>query len=832
MRSDNASNAVYYCLIQMNIINLGILAHIDAGKTSVTENLLFASGATEKCGRVDNGDTITDSMDIEKRRGITVRASTTSIIWNGVKCNIIDTPGHMDFIAEVERTFKMLDGAVLILSAKEGIQAQTKLLFNTLHKLQIPTIIFINKIDRAGVNLERLYLDIKANLSQDVLFMQTVTDGSVYPVCSQTYIKEEYKEFVCNHDDDILERYLSDSEISPADYWNTIIALVAKAKVYPVLHGSAMFNIGINELMDAITSFILPPESVSNRLSAYLYKIEHDPKGHKRSFLKIIDGSLRLRDVVRINDSEKSIKIKNLKTIYQGREINFDEVGANDIAIVEDMEDFRIGDYLGVKPCLIQGLSHQHPALKSSVRPDKPEERSKVISALNTLWIEDPSLSFSINSYSDELEISLYGLTQKEIIQTLLEERFSVKVHFDEIKTIYKERPVKKVNKIIQIEVPPNPYWATIGLTLEPLPLGTGLQIESDISYGYLNHSFQNAVFEGIRMSCQSGSLLPAEETLDEIFPAPEGAEHLGYGDVNPRVLSGTKDGDTVTLEVEGHFASRLPSGTLTLVDGEPVSFTTPLYTAAEAAAKECMDRAGEIIASYTDDPPVFEEKVITNLFCAETVTAGEKTYYVWNLYYGMRPDDISKVMFAGGMDGQNGWVNQSSSMGDPVLILSVDGDGGIALEAETWTGTLSEEGLTWEEYVVCGVHLGMEPMYGILNGWPRIETDFLTSMRDGHETWAMDWQDVTRTYLSRQYGVEADGDLASLRTFQADSGTQSHDQAMVVKAVCGASTAYLLLAHVRYYVPAWDTDMTFWQVCGVKWEPGAPAEAVLGRGI
>ena len=131
--------------------------------------------------------------------------------------------GHMDFIAEVERTFKMLDGAVLILSAKEGIQAQTKLLFNTLQKLQIPTIIFINKIDRDGVNLERLYLDIKTNLSQDVLCMQTVVDGSVYPVCSQTYIKEEYKEFVCDHDDNILERYLADSEISPADYWNTII---------------------------------------------------------------------------------------------------------------------------------------------------------------------------------------------------------------------------------------------------------------------------------------------------------------------------------------------------------------------------------------------------------------------------------------------------------------------------------------------------------------------------------------------------------------------------------------------------------------------------------
>ena len=298
---------------------------------------------------------------------------------------------------------------------------------------------------------------------------------------------------------------MADKEILPADYWNAIIALVAKAKAYPVLHGSAMCNIGINELLDAIISFIFPPASVPNRLSAYLYKIEHDPKGHKRSFLKIIDGRLRLRTVIKVNDSEKFIKIKNLKTIYQGKEINVDEVVANDIAIIEDIEELRIGDYLGVKPCLIQGLSHQHPALKSSVRPDKPEERSKLISALNVLFIEDPSLSFSINSYSDELEISLYGLTQKEIIQTLLEERFSVKAHFDEIKTIYKERPKKKVNKIIHIEVPPNPYWASIGLTLEPLPIGSVLQIESEISFGYLNHSFQNAVFEGIRMSCQSG---------------------------------------------------------------------------------------------------------------------------------------------------------------------------------------------------------------------------------------------------------------------------------------------------------------------------------------
>ena len=233
---------------------------------------------------------------------------------------------------------------------------------------------------------------------------------------------------------------------------------------------------------------------------AFISCLLEKPDLSVKTALKSIFRKSQVRSI-----SEKFIKIKNLKTIYQGKEINVDEVVANDIAIIEDIEELRIGDYLGVKPCLIQGLSHQHPALKSSVRPDKPEERSKLISALNVLFIEDPSLSFSINSYSDELEISLYGLTQKEIIQTLLEERFSVKTHFDEIKTIYKERPKKKVNKIIHIEVPPNPYWASIGLTLEPLPIGSGLQIESEISFGYLNHSFQNAVFEGIRMSCQSG---------------------------------------------------------------------------------------------------------------------------------------------------------------------------------------------------------------------------------------------------------------------------------------------------------------------------------------
>ena len=267
----------------MNIINIGILAHIDAGKTSVTENLLFSSGATGECGSVDKGNTITDSMDIEKRRGITVRASTTSILWDDTKINIIDTPGHMDFIAEVERTFTILDGAILIISAKEGIQAQTKLLFSTLQRLQIPTVIYINKIDRVGINIDQLYSDIETVLSKNIFIMQSITNGSLHSICSEEKINEKYKEVVLDNDDKLLEQYLSNIKLTNRDYWNGMIDLIESAKFYPIFHGSAMYNIGIKELLNAIITFIKTPSPTSSKLSAYIYKIEHNKKEQKRA---------------------------------------------------------------------------------------------------------------------------------------------------------------------------------------------------------------------------------------------------------------------------------------------------------------------------------------------------------------------------------------------------------------------------------------------------------------------------------------------------------------------------------------------------------------------
>jgi ribosomal protection tetracycline resistance protein len=266
-----------------------------------------------------------------------------------------------------------------------------------------------------------------------------------------------------------------------------------------------MYGIGIEDLLNSITTFIEIPLLQENDLSAYVYKIEHNKKEQKRAFLKVIGGSLKTRKSYTLNGLEENLKIRSLKTFCAGNEIDADEVSTNDIAIIDHAESLMVGDYLGTKPSLFSKLNIPSPALKSSIHPVKVEDRSKLISAMNVLSVEDPSLAFSINADNNELEVSLYGATQREVILTLLEERFSVDAYFEEVKTIYKERLKTKSEYTIHIEVPPNPYWASIGLIIEPLPIGAGLVMESEISLGYLNRSFQNAVFDGVKKACESG---------------------------------------------------------------------------------------------------------------------------------------------------------------------------------------------------------------------------------------------------------------------------------------------------------------------------------------
>ncbi len=298
------------------------------------------------------------------------------------------------------------------------------------------------------------------------------------------------------------------------------------------------------------------------------------------------------------------------------------------------------------------------------------------------------------------------------------------------------------------------------------------------------------------------------------------------HGDTNRcqvEVLSGTKLGDTVTLELALDGGSE-PAGTMTIVDGKIRSFTNPLYSAVEAMAWNMVDTAARSIETSDWIHPAeggtvpegtrILDSYISSLSGAEVCEAGGKTWSVWCLAYRLKPEDMSTVVFAGGMDAENGWITESSSMGSPVFIVSVDGDGTVKLEETTHTGTIGEEGWTWEEYIVCHLVLGMDIYTGRLGGWPELNTPFILDLENGHNTWALDWQDTAHTYLA-QAGYQTVDRLAVTREFNC-TNAEICDQSMLVEADCGGDTVTLFMSYVHYHT------VSYWEIGGVLWSNGA----------
>ncbi len=488
------------------IKNIGILAHVDAGKTTLTERLLYECGAINKLGKVDDGTTTTDSMELEKKRGITIKSTTTSFCYKDCKINILDTPGHMDFIAEVERSFFVLDGAILVISAKEGVQSQTRVIFHMLKRLNIPTILFINKIDRLGVDLSLIYSQIKELLSQDIAIMQNVSLENNISVKDIPFYEDSIDDLILNKDDELLEKYISDIDITHEEYFNSLIKLTHKCNIFPIFHGVASLGIGVDELLNAVLLFL--PDfncDADDPFSGYIYKITRDEKLSKECYMKVLSGNVRVRDSVKLSLPDKIIKIKSLHSIENGKTIPKEEISSGDVAILYNMPELKIGDILGKHPSNLPNISFNKATLKTSVSPVNLEDRSKLISALIDFAEEDPFLYLDISNSLEEITIDIFGKVQLEIAKALLFERYGLDVNFGPLKTIYKERPSKISEGIIHMGVSPNPYYASIGLKIEPLPLGSGLIFNSEISLGYLSLSFQNAVKESVIKACKQG---------------------------------------------------------------------------------------------------------------------------------------------------------------------------------------------------------------------------------------------------------------------------------------------------------------------------------------
>ena len=488
----------------MKIINIGILAHVDAGKTTLTESLLYASGAISEPGSVEKGTTRTDTMFLERQRGITIQAAVTSFQWHRCKVNIVDTPGHMDFLAEVYRSLAVLDGAILVISAKDGVQAQTRILFHALRKMNIPTVIFINKIDQAGVDLQSVVQSVRDKLSADIIIKQTVSLSPEIVLEENTDI--EAWDAVIENNDELLEKYIAGEPISREKLAREEQQRVQDASLFPVYHGSAKNGLGIQPLMDAVTGLFQPiGEQGGAALCGSVFKVEYTDCGQRRVYLRLYSGTLRLRDTVALAGREK-LKITEMRIPSKGEIVRTDTAYQGEIVILPS-DSVRLNDVLGDQTRLPRKRWREDPLpmLRTTIAPKTAAQRERLLDALTQLADTDPLLRCEVDSITHEIILSFLGRVQLEVVSALLSEKYKLETVVKEPSVIYMERPLKAASHTIHIEVPPNPFWASIGLSVTPLSLGSGVQYESRVSLGYLNQSFQNAVRDGIRYGLEQG---------------------------------------------------------------------------------------------------------------------------------------------------------------------------------------------------------------------------------------------------------------------------------------------------------------------------------------
>ena len=488
----------------MKIINIGILAHVDAGKTTLTESLLYASGAISEPGSVEKGTTRTDTMFLERQRGITIQAAVTSFQWHRCKVNIVDTPGHMDFLAEVYRSLAVLDGAILVISAKDGVQAQTRILFHALRKMNIPTVIFINKIDQAGVDLQSVVQSVRDKLSADIIIKQTVSLSPEIVLEENTDI--EAWDAVIENNDKLLEKYIAGEPISREKLVREEQRRVQDASLFPVYYGSAKKGLGIQPLMDAVTGLFQPiGEQGSAALCGSVFKVEYTDCGQRRVYLRLYSGTLRLRDTVALAGREK-LKITEMRIPSKGEIVRTDTAYQGEIVILPS-DSVRLNDVLGDQTRLPRKRWREDPLpmLRTTIAPKTAAQRERLLDALTQLADTDPLLRCEVDSITHEIILSFLGRVQLEVVSALLSEKYKLETVVKEPSVIYMERPLKAASHTIHIEVPPNPFWASIGLSVTPLSLGSGVQYESRVSLGYLNQSFQNAVRDGIRYGLEQG---------------------------------------------------------------------------------------------------------------------------------------------------------------------------------------------------------------------------------------------------------------------------------------------------------------------------------------
>ncbi|MBU8892245.1 MAG: TetM/TetW/TetO/TetS family tetracycline resistance ribosomal protection protein [Bacteroidales bacterium] len=542
------------------IRNIGILAHVDAGKTTITENFLFLSGQTKKLGSVDDGTTQTDFMAVERERGISVRSSNTTFDWEGVKINLIDTPGHVDFSADVERVLRVMDCAVIVISAVEGVQAHTETLWNALQNLKIPTIIFINKIDRAGADVELVINEIRKELTNNIAVLSEVsneatTNANVSFLWNNEALNDTIIEAIANTDEDVLSKYLDEHKFSFGELDESLTKAVNNCNLYPVLMGSAKNSIGVRELLNAVIHYL--PGQIADKtkpLSALIYKITHDKTMGQISHVKVYNGEIRNREAIKNASQEINEKVTQVRKLISNKFEDIGEVFAGDIAGICGLQNAKVGDILGeFSDVLPEDISLRTPLLTVQVKAENDKDYPALAQALQELSREDPTLDFEWLREDKELHVKIMGWIQIEVIEKILENRFSIKAKFDDPTVIYKETPTKTGEGFIRYWMP-KPCWAIMKFLIEPAEIGSGVKYESKISVDDVQQKYQNEVERTIPNALKQG--IKGWEVTDLKITLIEGEDHQVHS--NPGdfivatpmgIMNGLANTDTTLLE-------------------------------------------------------------------------------------------------------------------------------------------------------------------------------------------------------------------------------------------------------------------------------------------
>jgi len=523
----------------MKKLTVGVLAHVDAGKTTLSEAMLYTAGAIRTLGRVDHGSTSLDTHGIERKRGITIFSKQARLSYADTELCLLDTPGHVDFSAETERTVSVLDAALLVISGTDGVQAHTETLWRLLRRRRVPTFIFVTKTDLAGFDRERVLRELREQLSEGCL---ELTDAEELAMC----------------DEAVLEHYMESGGVSDDD----IRLLISSCAVFPVLFGSGLRLEGIDELLSTLCRYAEPPH-YPDAFGARVFKILRDSKGQRLTVMKITGGSLKTKDTVSV--SGESAKINELR-LYSGAKFeSVSECCAGEICAAAGLD----GSYIG------QGLGYEeqspepelYPVLSYRVRLPEGSDPREALKKLRQLEEEDPLLRIVWEESLREIHIELMGEVQTEVIRDIISERFDMEVSIDNGGIMYRETIAGAVEGVGHFE--PLRHYAEVHLLLEPLKRGSGIEIGSVCPTDELDRSWQNLILTNIAEKQHLGVLTgsPITDIRISLLAGRAHPKHTEGGDFREAVYRAVRQGlmqaKSVLLEPWYAFRIEVPHESL-----------------------------------------------------------------------------------------------------------------------------------------------------------------------------------------------------------------------------------------------------------------------------